>query len=114
MPKTAPWPTVGEKFIQEQTTTDDGASGLQNQRSSMLTEEATAVHGPIANAVEEKRQEIPSRLKRNVCVEKAFKYTEDGHVYVVFQCQSNCYPVYTKTQKGKAIVSQCVNKLGSG
>ena len=114
VPKTAPWPTVGEKFIQEQTTTDDGASGLQNQRSSMLTEEATAVHGPIANAVEEKRQEIPSRLKRNVCVEKAFKYTEDGHVYVVFQCQSNCYPVYTKTQKGKAIVSQCVNKLGSG
>ena len=130
VPKTAPWPTVEEKFIQEQTTTDDGASGLQNQRSSILTEEATAnlqmsrldeekespneVHGPIANAVEEKRQEILSRLKRNVCVEKAFKYTEDGHVYVVFQCQSNCYPVYTKTQKGKAIVSQCVKKLGSG
>ena len=130
VPKTAPWPTVEEKFTQEQTTIDDGASGLQNQRSSMLTEEPTPnlqmsrldeksessneVHSPIANAAEEKHQEILSRLKRNACVKGTIKYNEDGRTYSVFQCQSNCYPVYAKTKKGKAIVVDCVKKVASG
>ena len=130
VPKTAPWPTVEEKFIQEQTTIKDGASGLQNQRSSMLTEEPTPnlqmrrldvvsespneVHGPIVNAVEEKRQKILSRLKRNACVKGTTKYNEDGLTYGVVQCQSYCYPVYAKTKKGTAIVANCVKKVASG
>ena len=131
MPKTAPWSTAEGTFIQEQTTIDDGA--LQNEHSSMplATEEeptqslqtgrldeksepTNKVHSPIPDAVERKRQETLSRLKRNACIKGMTKYNENGVTYSVVQCASNCYPVYGKTDQGTAIVVGCVNKLASG
>ena len=130
-PNTVPWNTIKETSTQEKKKIDDGA--LQNEHSSMsleakeegaprlqsisLDEESESpneVHDPIANVAEEKRQEILSRLKRNVCVTALTKYVEKGVTYTVFHCASNCYPVYVKTNQGKAIVIGCVKSTTSG
>ena len=121
-PNTVPWNTIKETSTQEKKKIDDGA--LQNEHSSMsleakeegaprlqsisLDEESESpneVHDPIANVAEEKRQEI---LKRNACVTALTKYVERGVTYTVYHCAINCYPVYVKTNQGKAIVIGCV------
>ena len=131
MPNTFPWNTIKETFTQEKKKIDDGA--LQNEHSSMslvgeekrapcfqttsLDEESESpdeVHGPVANAVEEKRQETLNRLKRSACVTAMTKLVERGVIYSVVQCASNCYPIYGKTNQGTAIVVGCVEKAASG
>lgn len=130
-PNTVPWNTIKETSTQEKKKIDDGA--LQNEHSSMsleakeegaprlqsisLDEESESpneVHDPIANVAEEKRQEILSRLKRNICVTALTKYVERGVTYTIFHCARNCYPIYGKTNQGTAIVIECVKSTASG
>ena len=131
-PNKVPWNTIKETSTQEKKKIDDGA--LQNEHSSMsleakeegaprlqsisLDEESESpneVHDPIANVAEEKRQEILSRLKRDAsCVTALTKYVEGSVTYTVFHCASNCYPIYVKTNQGKAIVIECVKLPTSG
>ncbi|XP_067053712.1 uncharacterized protein [Acropora muricata] len=130
-PNKVPWNTIKETSTQEEKKIDDGA--LQNEHSSMsleakeegaprlqtisLDEESESpneIHGPIANVGEEKRQEILSRLKRNGCITAITKFLEHGVTYSVYQCASNCYPIYGKTVQGTAIVVACARKVASG
>ena len=130
-PNTVPWNTIKETSTQGKKKIDDGA--LQNEHSSMSleakeegaprlqaislekeSESQNEVHDPIANVAEEKRQEILRRLKRNACVTKLTKYAERGVIYTVFHCASSCFPIYSKTNQGKAIVVGCVKSLTPG
>ena len=130
-PNTVPWNTIKETSTQGKKKIDDGA--LQNEHSSMSleakeegaprlqaislekeSESQNEVHDPIANVAEEKRQEILRRLKRNACVTKLTKHAERGVIYTVFHCASSCFPIYAKTNQGKAIVVGCVKSLTPG
>ena len=130
-PNTLPWNSIKETSTQEKKKIDDGALQIEHssmsleakgERASRLqtisldegSESPNEVHGPTANVVEEKRQEILSRLKRNVCITAMTKHVESGVIYSVVKCASNCYPIYGKTIQGNAIVVDCVSTVTSG